>query len=42
MMKLFDTPLEPRHLQRNEDDFSLARKVAESGKDYPVLMLRNV
>ena len=38
-MKLFDTPLEPPHLQRNEDDFAFARKVSESGNDYPVLML---
>jgi hypothetical protein len=39
MMKLFDTPLEPPHLQRNGDDFAFARKVAESRNDYPVLML---
>ncbi len=38
-MKLFDTPLEPPRLQRNEEDFSFVRKVAESGADYPVLML---
>lgn len=38
-MKLVDTPLEPPHLQRNENDFAIVRRIAESGKDHPVLML---
>jgi hypothetical protein len=39
MVKLFDTPLEPPRLQRNDDDFALVRSIAESGGDHPVLML---
>lgn len=39
MRKLFDTALEPPVLQRNSDDFSIARQIARSGNDYPVLML---
>jgi hypothetical protein len=39
MMRLVDTPLEPPRLQRNEDDFAVVRQIAESGRDYPVLML---
>lgn len=38
-MKLFDTPLEPPRLQRNEEDFAFVRRVAESDRDFPVLML---
>ena len=38
-MELFDTPLEPSHLQRNSGDFAEVRRIAESGSDYPVLML---
>lgn len=38
-MKLVETPLEPTHLQRNSDDFAIVRRIAESGKDHPVLML---
>jgi hypothetical protein len=38
-MKLVHTTLEPPRLQRNEDDFALVRQIAESGNDYPVLML---
>jgi hypothetical protein len=38
-MELFDTPLEPSRLQRNSDDFAAVRRIAESGNDYPVLML---
>jgi hypothetical protein len=38
-MKLFDTPLEPPYLQRNEEDFAYVRKVSESKNDRPVLML---
>lgn len=39
MSDLFDTPLEPTHLQRNSADFAIALDIAESGKDRPVLML---
>ena len=39
MAKLFDTPLEPTYLQRNEDDFAYVRKIAGSADDHPVLML---
>jgi hypothetical protein len=38
-MALVRSRLEPSHLQRNEDDFSIVRKIAESEKDGPVLML---
>jgi len=38
-MALVRSKLEPSHLQRNEDDFSIVRQIAESGKDGPVLML---
>ena len=38
-MALVSTKFEPSHLQRNEDDFSIVRQIAESGKDGPVLML---
>lgn len=38
-MALVNTKFEPSHLQRNEDDFSIVRQIAESGKDGPVLML---
>jgi len=38
-MDLFDTPLEPSHLQRNSGDFVEVRRIAKSGSDYPVLML---
>ncbi len=38
-MELFDTPLEPSHLQRNSGDFVEVRRIAKSGSDYPVLML---
>lgn len=38
-MALVKTKFEPSHLQRNEDDFSVVRQIAESGKDFPVLML---
>ena len=38
-MKLVHTTLEPPRLQRNEDDFAVVRQIAESGNDYPVLML---
>lgn len=39
MTTLFDTPLEPPHLQRNADDFATVKEIAEGGKDHPVLML---
>ena len=39
MPKLYDTPLEPPVLQRNDDDFAFCRKVASGDGDYPVLML---
>ena len=38
-MPLVHTDLEPPYLQRNEDDFAIVRKIAESGHDGPVLML---
>ena len=38
-MALVKTELEPTHLQRNEDDFAIVRRIAESGSDSPVLML---
>jgi hypothetical protein len=38
-MTLFDTPLEPPWLQRNEEDFAIVRKIAEGSSDHPVLML---
>lgn len=38
-MALVKTDLEPPHLQRNEDDFSIVRSIAESDHDRPVLML---
>jgi hypothetical protein len=38
-MALVHTDLEPAYLQRNEDDFAIVRKIAESGHDGPVLML---
>jgi hypothetical protein len=37
--KLVDTTLEPPRLQRNDDDFAIVRRIAESGQDRPVLML---
>lgn len=38
-MALVSSRFEPPHLQRNEDDFSIVRQIAESGRDGPVLML---
>jgi hypothetical protein len=38
-MALVKTELEPPHLQRNADDFTAVRSIAESGSDGPVLML---
>ena len=38
-MALVATDLEPARLQRNEGDFSIVTKIAESGEDHPVLML---
>jgi hypothetical protein len=38
-MELFDTPLEPLHLQRNSGDFAEVRRIAGSGDDHPVQML---
>jgi hypothetical protein len=38
-MKLVHTTIEPPRLQRNEDDFAVVRRIAESGNDHPVLML---
>lgn len=38
-MALVHTRLEPPHLQRNDDDFAIVRKISESANDRPVLML---
>jgi hypothetical protein len=38
-MALVNTDMEPPHLQRNEEDFTVVRQIAGSGKDGPVLML---
>ncbi len=38
-MALVHTRLEPPHLQRNEEDFAIVRKISESANDGPVLML---
>jgi len=38
-MSLFDTPLEPERLQRNSDDFAVARRITKSGNDHPIPML---
>jgi len=38
-MALIKTDLEPSRLQRNEDDYAISKKIAESANDGPVLML---
>jgi len=38
-MALVKTDMEPSRLQRNEGDYSISKKIAESGDDGPVLML---
>jgi len=38
-MALIKTDMEPSRLQRNEDDYSISKNIAESADDRPVLML---
>jgi len=38
-MALIKTDMEPSRLQRNEDDYSISKSIAESADDGPVLML---
>lgn len=38
-MALVKTDMEPSRLQRNENDYSISKDIAESGNDRPVLML---